>query len=872
MPFSRAKPTSDLYDAVRDHDLVLVPDAPLASAISRHLDEPHLGAFATTPRRLAAGRRERAEDRVAFLDLVSRLDHDWTTIAHAIGNVLQCWEHQGSHDAILDYDAHVTPATRDVVATMGDLETTSSRLTDYQIDPDRDVAVIGDRQLTPLERTILPEDYTAVDPFTDATFDYPPVRIHGSKTAVVDELLDAVTPDNADQVAVVLDRDSAYSPLVESALEANDIPFYGGPGFVDDPDHRAFLALLRLLQAGANTRVRDVRPLLTRLGDAPARDHDDKRLASVESGATAWVRDLRDATPHTFAAVLDALEARIGRDLDEFRDELAQLGIEADRVTEAAVDRLAFYLRTYEVPVERENEGVLLADATSAAYVGRPTVVHLGLDDGWTRAPPDRPWVAREDQFERDRLDFQLLLQSGRRQHYLAVGAEGGAPVAPTAFFGELLDEPVARFDDLDHIEVTRPAGRATSGSDDGETAGFDRDPALVDVEPTQVETLSQTTLAAHVASPRDYMFSRLLDEPDRDYFVEGTLCHDFAEFCVAHPEFVEDDAVLTEVVDLLLAETEPFRRDLDEPVARTEYRVAVETIRQFVREREVGGDPSLKGRSPQDDNAFAAHFDRPIAVPHTEREFADTDLGLHGIIDLVATPTWLVDHKSGQNKKSAREVVKHAAIDPPSDRPDFQAAAYLAHWRARHPDRSYEFTFFYVLATLDDAVAGAVDLEDALTTVEYHPESFVAHAKSEATFERLREEGANNCRKTLGKVEYADWAAVFETADPPRTSDSDELIDSAFGAALTERMRDRVGEYKYVTSGCKQALRELGRTYGRTFFRSDLDAFEAFVADQRAALNRRLRGEERFPVAGPGEDVDDNRLNHPDLLLEGDR
>jgi len=56
---------SILYEECKDFDLVLVPDAPMASALNRRLDQPHFGPFAITPRRLAARRREQAEDRLA---------------------------------------------------------------------------------------------------------------------------------------------------------------------------------------------------------------------------------------------------------------------------------------------------------------------------------------------------------------------------------------------------------------------------------------------------------------------------------------------------------------------------------------------------------------------------------------------------------------------------------------------------------------------------------------------------------------------------------------------------------------------------------------------------------------------------------------
>lgn len=64
------------------------------------------------------------------------------------------------------------------------LDTTSGRLAAYRIDADRDVAVVGEAQLTP-ERSILPDNYRSVSPFTDDAFDRPPFHMFDSTTAVV---------------------------------------------------------------------------------------------------------------------------------------------------------------------------------------------------------------------------------------------------------------------------------------------------------------------------------------------------------------------------------------------------------------------------------------------------------------------------------------------------------------------------------------------------------------------------------------------------------------------------------------------------------------------------------------------------------------
>jgi hypothetical protein len=257
---TRAKSIDFLYEECKDFDLVLVPDAPMASALNRRLDQPHFGPFAITPRRLAARRREQAEDRLAFLEIIQTTDLNWKETSYAVGNILQCWEYQGAADAVLNYEQFATTATHTAVDCITEMDTTSKRLTEYCIESDTSVAVVGFKQFTELERSILPPDYDIINPFTREPFDHPPFRVLDSPTAIVDAVLDTVTTENADDVAVVLDAASQYSSLIESALEAADIPYYGGPGFTDNTRHRAFLQLLRSAHAGRDTQVNDVRP------------------------------------------------------------------------------------------------------------------------------------------------------------------------------------------------------------------------------------------------------------------------------------------------------------------------------------------------------------------------------------------------------------------------------------------------------------------------------------------------------------------------------------------------------------------------------------------------------------------------------------
>jgi hypothetical protein len=859
VPISRARTAESLYAEVKDYDLVVTPDAPLASAINRRLDRPHFGTFATTPRRLAAGRREQAEDRVAFLEVIEQTDHNWKAVAYAIGNVLQCWEHQGSLDAILDYDAYVDDTTREVVEIMRTLRTTSKQLTEYTIDDSQSVAVVGYDQLTNLERNILPEEFDRVDLFTDETFDYPEFHVFESATDIVTALLNTITADNAEHVAIVLENGSQYSSLVKSAFEATDIPFYRGPGFIDDPHHRAFVRLLRLGFRGAETTVGDIQPLLTQMGiDVPINDQQ-KHLNAVDLPDIEWLHEFwTTLEEQTFAEALGTYTNRAGVELSLFDEELQTLGLAEELVTNEGVDQLAYYLQTYEVPVDRDNEGVLLADAKSSAYVDRSVVFHLGMEEDWTHSAPKRPWVDTEAQFERYIGNFQRLLQTGDQQYYLVQDTAGGEPVTPCLYFGDLLDEDFERFSDLDSVEHRRrPRSKGT---------GFEHQPPDVDTE--TVDAVSQSSLNSYVNSPRDYVFGKLLDSPEKEHFVEGNLFHDFAEFYVNHPDIIAD-ADIEELVDMMLEDAGAFFTSADETLGRRKYRIGVELIMEYLDEEGPDSEDFLTATSGWGDNTFAEYFDEPVDSPLTERWFEDYSLGMKGKIDLVKAPAHLLDYKSG-SKKRTTQVVKRAAIDPPADTPNFQAALYLTYYRTVQPDEPLEFTFFHFLEPMDDVIAGDADMGDALTTVSYYPFTFDEYVGSRDAYETLLD-GYNDCQETFGDLGYPAYSDIMDQLTFPDTTAKDELRASEFAEEFTAAVDVGTSEDVDAEKGADQAIRELNGVRKQAFFREDLDAFESFVDERLEELNKRRAGEERFPVNGLAGEPNYRRIDHRDLLLEGE-
>ena len=861
MPIRSRRSISALFDQVRAYDVVLTPDAPLSLALNRRVDSPRLGWFAATPRMLASGEFSPSDERPLFHTVLAETDLPWKQAAFFVENVLSAWEETGAVDSILEYAEFDTPATRTVVDTIRDAESSYRDVIENPIGEETDVAVIGEEQFTELDKRILPAEYDTVDPFGAGEFHLPEFRVYESPTAIVDSLVENIDTDNAAEVGVVLEQSSHYRPLLESAFEAADIPYYGGPGYAEDLDLRTFIRLLRLSHLAGDVRVRDIRGILSQVGQFPAIDDDDKLLTAVDSPEVESLQSIiSDLDGATFGQAIEIFENWAESDLSPLERELGRLGTRELEATASRIDELEFYLDTFEVPIQRDDAGVLLASARSSVYVDRPVVFYLGLSADWTHSIKDRPWI---DAQEKDTLylrQFQLLLQNGQEQYYLVQNAEGGDAVTPCLYFHDLLEDSFTEFRDLDHVIHGGGFADATTAG------GFEHEPVADAPPPEEDVTVSNSTLKTLANSPRDVFFDAVVAQPDKDYFTKGNLFHDFAEFYVVHPETIQDTP-LAELVDVGVDTLGAFTQDVDEPLLRTEIEAGYENIMTFVDDFPPQSVSFEAYEKRWDDNLFAEYFGQSISQSTaTEQWFADPSLGGKGMVDLIQASDVLVDFKTSA-KKSPKKVVSNADIDDISDTPDFQALLYLAHHRRVVPDQELAFRFVHLTDNLDDVVTGDAAIEDTFTDVTYHPESFADFVATETAFDLLTEgvSEKNDRRKTLERLGYDAYREFFEEWGFPAVADKDEVLERDVFDAFTRVAQDKVGEYKYVRNGVRSALRKLVGIRSKRFFEDDVTAFETYLRSQLENLNEYKTT--RFPV---GDDPNWDRVNHPDLILSG--
>ncbi|SHH03644.1 PD-(D/E)XK nuclease family protein [Halobaculum gomorrense] len=857
MPLREAKSIDTLAAETREADLTLSADPPLTLALDRHTSTPRLGRASATPRSHAANEFVPSDRRRLFTELITQTDLTWKQAHRALDRCLQCWDATGSLDTITDYPEFDTPqfhTARDILhetdSSYHDLEATT-------LPDSTDLAVINEAGLSPLDRTLLPDSYQQVDPFTGDTTSLPQVHIFPSTTAIVDALITQLDTHTGEAVGIVLDESSLFSPLVESALETAGIPYQGGPGFIDDPDIRTFLRLAEAVFTGSDLRVADLRPLVERLGVDLDRAADHRRVDRVDVGP-AYERFVDTLHTGTVDDAIATYERAAESSLTRLREECARLGLLSTAFTPQRLTRLRYYLESFDIPADQPNEGVLLTDGAATSYIDRPVVFYLGLGDGWAQQPPDRPWVDPVEHVQQDLDRFEILLQNGQERHFLVQASQADANTTPCVYFQDLVEHSVESFSDLPHTTHGADATRESVGTPFVAPDRPDTDPELP-------ATISQSTLQRLANCPRAEFFHRLVESPTTISMARGTVIHEAAELCVTHPGAVREhhDAV----IDAMLEQIRAYATTARERVERTQCVLALETIQRYLDAHPPTETPYESYSDRSQSNRLAERLGLTVDSSLTERWFQAPGIGLHGFVDLLHSQTALIDYKTG-SQSSPSKLRQQASLDPLHDEPNFQAAAYLAQHRRETPGQPLEIRFVHLLEHDTQLARGdTVPLADLVTSVEYLPCTFGEFAARRETFDAVTDYVDSNDRvKALDPLGYDAYREFFEAHDLPREGVDPERREAIIQSFI-EYTKPRVNDTMYVERGCRSAVEDIDGLVGERYLTEDLNAFEAFVTDQRERLAAYRK--EGFPVCTHEDGPNWDRVDARDLVID---
>jgi len=835
-----AKSIHEIYEEVKNYGLVITVDAPLRTALDRMLNKPTLGTWAVTPKELAGKNAIRTLGyRVlskfdAVIEVCRKLGIDIKQAHYYTDLILNIWENNGSSSQIEDI---LNDEGRLVFERLRELPIVQKAMEQFDlslIEADN-IAVVGLRFFTELDRAVLPGKYTPIEIFTETTYELPSFYTFTGENDLVDRLVSMIDKDNADDIAIVLNPESSYLPLIRSRLTNKDIPVFIKEYLKDHFLIRDFMALIDVGLNLSNLTVKEIAHFAGTLSFMvdPIRNNyflteylainNDKRF-------TEFYDFLKDISNKTYHDIVNWLEEKKVNLPFEFNDALYSMDTIDKKIDLESYTDLAYYISNFDVEITTNKSGVLLVDCRNSVYIDRPVCFYIGMDSSWDRSR-NRELLDKETEDRKELDSFQILLQQGSLRYYFVSTIKDNQSVIPCYYFNALYNRNIGSFDsdELFHAKRVRNKeiiNESTSSKDEFEA------------EKPDFRYFSQSSLNRFSTCPKIYMYSELTPSEEEEHLLKGTLFHDFASFYLTYPEVVKENGD-DFFVDLMIREYRKIAEDVNIDSERSKFRIGLQCLQSYIDQLNIDKNINLPSlvKSNNQNNRFAELLGLSNESTNAELRFEDDDLHLDGILDVMVNNVTVVDHKSGDKVKSPSQIIRESNIHSKKDRVDFQAKLYILEMRKNNP-ANIEFIFDYFMSSHKNVIDGNADLNENLVIVRYYHFDFNEFLQTEDGIDTIASTSQER-QKLMQKVGYDNFIRFFKENPIPRELqfDADQLLGSdyadlfrnyvmLFNAGQSKKLPEQIdGILKTVVS-----IRTGNRRKIALFFKDDIDEFETFL------------------------------------------
>ena len=745
-----AKSIDELYEEVKDFDLVMCNDAPLALALNNRLDRPRVGAFAITPRQLAGDMAIDilGEPIMSDIDVVKRLvKYSGYPLRFVHGEV-------ENFKAIRRYTRDVrrylkTDKSRELYDEYIRLPTLEKAMdkVDGHTDPylsGKRVAVIGLNLYDSLDRNFNPPEgsfeYIRIykNCYKHGTYEIPCFRELFNDHQIAENVVSMITKENARDVAIVMDVNGKIADAVRSELYRNGIPFINDLSIRDLNSIRDFIEFVDRSLNFRITKVSQVRELVQTYGGFIPPVFDGYLIENYEEFVTDGdtkeiLRKMRDVRRFTYGEICREILKGNSAQVNLL---LSQLKIEDVKVNPEDTAEMIYSVNNFELKHNEqipncEKEGVLLVDCNNSVYIDRQVIYYLGLGPEWEGDLSDLnliDYTMKDDLIRRNICRFQILLQQGTTRIYVCNSVKNGKKAVPCRYFEKAYNSvydgcrPV-KDENGNDVEMVykefRDIVECISGpwhhpeEKHAERTGIHMiDRTLKDFE------FSSTSYKEYRTCPRKFMFYRVIRSPDESATVLGTLLHNYAEFRTCYPDKAKElgqEFFVEEISKRCTPLLSPEIRNLRESRIRT----AVSEIDDLVTCNRLDEGITVIDKDRDRENVFFEMFGSAgKGSDHNEVLFEDRDRHMNGTFDLIKGDR-IFDFKTGKHRKTVSSVKDGLRLDRKSDYgKDFQCLFYLSLLM----DAGYErptFTYFSTSANeVNDALGKERDPESNVVNI----------------------------------------------------------------------------------------------------------------------------------------------------------
>ena len=706
----RAKSIDELYEEVRDHDIVITNDAALVTALNGRIASARIGGFAYTPRHIAKNETVPIlgagvlDDLKILSEISNETGYGLKQIHSELENIRKIRRYKKdvrkylySNSSRKIYDSFLGLRTLEKVMDSYTPE-------DMEFFKGKKVAVIGVELLDDLDKHFIPIDHDEIDIFTEGGYDIDIIYEVGNDRQLAENVISLIDLGKADDTAIVLDTTGPIADAVRAALYRRQIPFKNTMSVKDLSQVRDYLQFLTLSLSYETLRVRHVRELLSGYRGFFAQREDEYLLHKIEDHLDKKTRELVDVMKNvrelTFQEVCDRIVNDTHR--PQIKMLIEDMRINDSKVTSRSVNELSYAVNNIddlhhneEIPPE-EKKGVLLADCLKSVYVDRPFVIYLGLGPEWSYTSMGKEYIDKEAEAELNMFKSSVLMQQGESRIYAVNSMRNGKESSPCPIFEQIKEyewtgegEPVvvSVFGDVANNLIR--GQWASSEPIEQLSIGEER----MDPSETKDWRFSKSTYNNYYACPRAYMYGKMIHIPDSEKTIFGSIIHQFAEFYLCYPELVEGK--LENYTEIIREKYSGLSSQQMEEIDGSKIRVCMANVIRFIDSLKIKEVPLDRDYSKREyKNMFMDMHNCTKYSSVTETEFSTSRHPLSGNFDLIIDHR-IIDYKTGKASK-LKEVMGRMDISKNQDYFEFQPMIYLSLLRDNSPP-PYKFSLVYV-------------------------------------------------------------------------------------------------------------------------------------------------------------------------------
>lgn len=848
----KIKSIDELYEETKSFDLVITNDAPLNTALNKKINTSYLGLFAQTARLIGSKysnylfEEEQLKISQIVLKIKNKFNLNLKESLFYTKNIFYIWEKTGSLDITEKY---LTTLEKEILEYIKILPT-------YQISMEKmnlsflnknNIAVIGEELFTNLDKQVLNQKYFSINIFKNQTHNLEPFYIFDSKKDIISSLTEVINKDNQNNIAIVLDIESEFLPLIKARLSNKKIDINEKIFLYQEFNTRLFFSILDICFSLNNIYTKEVLPLANLFSinvDSSFENTFFFELVKKNSSAKKLFTFLEKIKINTYGYLYEKLQ-EIEIDLPkQLKEILHNLDLYDEKIDLDKTLDLKFYIENFQEELQTNKKGVLLVDSKNSIFINREIIFYIGINDSWMKNIEKTSYINSKLEFDKNLKKFEILIQQGSERFFLV---EKNAK--PPVYFNFLFDCIIESYTQecFNHQEFkSKLIDKKVVFSKKTTKTNY------------SLDFISSSSLNTFSQCPKKYSYSKLISGSQQDFFLKGQLLHQFAEFYLNYKDFVLEKT-LDEFVNIILNELKAFTNSLKIKVLSTDIKIACIFIIDFIDSLKINFEFELKEErknkisKKEQINIFCNFFNLKFKYNNAELEFKDVDLNLKGIIDLVVNDTIIVDYKTGK-KKLPLEIKKNANFKEISSSCDFQPLVYLTFFRKLNPDKKLIFFYNFPMINSYEKLLNKKINENTIK-VSYLPILFSEFLISSdfknkfmvllgketlSIFENFQSnlffktvpDLDSNLNKNIFLNKYEDDFYKYHIKKGLKESDKNrELVSKLLKYIINFKYNEKIGN-----TSQKEVI----------FYKNDLDEFEDFIKKSKEKINKYYQ--ESFP------------------------